>query len=524
MTPTFVDPRSHPDPGTPRPPARFTGDAAELKELHRLCRDGRLYDVERWIRDGHPLQLAPDTPIAPRRRTRTALGIAFARKDHSLVHLLLANGYDLDAEPRNPLNAALGLRRQDIVELLLGWGADLGQVCLETLCDTYDSDLYERFRNLGVDLTADHSLARALGHHTSNKPLFGFAKRHRPHNPAVQYELDLALAYHAGEGNEKGVLLSLWAGADPHAPVPHLEFGLDEPEGEEERSSAVHEACCFGHSAILEHLQPHPARDDYDELYRDASNDGIVEILARSALPRDPSKVIISQLVRLDWPFPKHRPIPALRALFEAGVRWEASPGHEIADARRSLLKQNDRRFLEILKLLATDGYCSREVLTELARTPAMRERMRQVELIPPTWKDRSEFDRTEPPRGRAILARFGIEPPEKKEPKKEPAAALPTTVHLGHQDRNGTDLRLDRRALYERVWSTPVYKLAEEWGLSDRGLAKACHRLRIPVPPRGYWARVHAGQRVRRPRLPKLPAGQAETILIRVPTPSDTD
>ena len=41
---------------------------------------------------------------------------------------------------------------------------------------------------------------------------------------------------------------------------------------------------------------------------------------------------------------------------------------------------------------------------------------------------------------------------------------------------------------------------LAIEFGISDRGLAKVCGRHRIPVPPRGYWAKVTAGER------PKVP------------------
>ena len=82
----------------------------------------------------------------------------------------------------------------------------------------------------------------------------------------------------------------------------------------------------------------------------------------------------------------------------------------------------------------------------------------------------------------------------------------------------------MDRSALFDRVWSVPVDKLAKEWGLSGRGLAKACRRLQIPVPPRGYLARVAAGQRVRRPKLPTLPPGQGEEVVIRVPQPADAE
>jgi hypothetical protein len=52
----------------------------------------------------------------------------------------------------------------------------------------------------------------------------------------------------------------------------------------------------------------------------------------------------------------------------------------------------------------------------------------------------------------------------------------------------------LSRRDLYELVWSTPVTKLAEQFGISDRGLAKICERHRVPTPPRGYWAKLEAG------------------------------
>jgi hypothetical protein len=60
------------------------------------------------------------------------------------------------------------------------------------------------------------------------------------------------------------------------------------------------------------------------------------------------------------------------------------------------------------------------------------------------------------------------------------------------------------REELYEQVWSVPIVRFAERYGLSDNGLRKVCMRLNVPLPPRGYWARIAAGQRVRRPVLPK--------------------
>jgi hypothetical protein len=64
--------------------------------------------------------------------------------------------------------------------------------------------------------------------------------------------------------------------------------------------------------------------------------------------------------------------------------------------------------------------------------------------------------------------------------------------------------LTLTREELYELVWSKPMTDLAKDFGLSDVAVAKRLRKLAIPVPGRGYWARVQAGQEPRRPKLPK--------------------
>lgn len=60
---------------------------------------------------------------------------------------------------------------------------------------------------------------------------------------------------------------------------------------------------------------------------------------------------------------------------------------------------------------------------------------------------------------------------------------------------------KLTRKELYDLVWSKPIMKLAEDFGISDRGLGKICARYRVPVPPRGYWAKVAAGKKVKQTR-----------------------
>lgn len=56
----------------------------------------------------------------------------------------------------------------------------------------------------------------------------------------------------------------------------------------------------------------------------------------------------------------------------------------------------------------------------------------------------------------------------------------------------------LTRRELYDLLWSRPTTKVAAELGISDVGLHKICEKHRVPVPGRGYWAKVSAGKPVK--------------------------
>ena len=60
------------------------------------------------------------------------------------------------------------------------------------------------------------------------------------------------------------------------------------------------------------------------------------------------------------------------------------------------------------------------------------------------------------------------------------------------------------REQLYEQVSSAPIWTLCQRYGLSDNGLWKIRRRLNVPVPQRGYWAKVEAGHKVRKAALPR--------------------
>lgn len=73
----------------------------------------------------------------------------------------------------------------------------------------------------------------------------------------------------------------------------------------------------------------------------------------------------------------------------------------------------------------------------------------------------------------------------------------------------------LKRERLYELVWTVPMSRLCRDLDISDRGLAKLCARVNIPVPPRGYWAKLQFGKPVTKPPLGPLPDGRWEWIAI---------
>jgi hypothetical protein len=76
------------------------------------------------------------------------------------------------------------------------------------------------------------------------------------------------------------------------------------------------------------------------------------------------------------------------------------------------------------------------------------------------------------------------------------------------------------REALHELVWTAPVLEVAQRLGVSDVALAKLCRRSAIPVPGRGYWARVDSGQQIGRTPLPPPPEGLPELLRIRAKQP----
>ncbi|MBV7510066.1 hypothetical protein [Pseudomonas sp. PDM25] len=74
-------------------------------------------------------------------------------------------------------------------------------------------------------------------------------------------------------------------------------------------------------------------------------------------------------------------------------------------------------------------------------------------------------------------------------------------------------------RELFDQVWETPVLKLAQEIGISDVALSKACRKAGLTLPPRGHWAKPI----FKRPSKPNPPTNEhpiSFTVLDRTTLP----
>lgn len=63
--------------------------------------------------------------------------------------------------------------------------------------------------------------------------------------------------------------------------------------------------------------------------------------------------------------------------------------------------------------------------------------------------------------------------------------------------------IKIVREDIYQRVWDRPAQTVARELGISGTRLKKICRELGVPTPPRGYWAKIEAGNAAMRTPLP---------------------
>ena len=349
-------------------------DAEATLQLNALCRSGRLYEVEAWIRQGKPVNV----PVTER---RTPLLIAVEKGFHSLVELLLRSGAVIHPKCK-VLETAVKRGDCGIAQLLLD-SADPYSVRAEDVCRCGDLDVVRLFLDRGVDLTRGNGFA--IGLVETKKALLGVYRSYRERIPALQKQIDIALCHCCKEGRIGGVYRLLWAGANPRAKVPEL----DEPDDDPEMYGTALEATMFsGNFESLKRIGVDPAVDDLNHLLHIATFSAQPEIIrylvkhGADINSRDgTSQSCLVQLFRtLHWHNDSHfgsgsfynssRALEAIQTAIELGAKWERGDGQATHMVREGFYTASEHSLLSILETFRKHNACSDAELIRLLDTP----------------------------------------------------------------------------------------------------------------------------------------------------------
>jgi len=362
-----------------RPCAEFSA----VEPLLKLCASGKLYEVETWIADGHPLQFPPPEDRKLQRRS-TALQIAVERGFHSLAALLLANGYDPNGDYYECLSPAVRAKDHDMVDLLLRFGANPHDVDFCTVLETYDRAMMDRFVEAGVDPCQDNAVARGL--ESRGHPILGFVKQYRDRFPALQRQIDIALRVATDAENPRRIALMLWLGGNPHASVPASAYEPDCADTLEE--TAFERALWARQPEILTQFLKRPIpKERVQSLLSRVSYRSRPDLVRRlltegadpNAVDEEGYPVLHGFISSLLWRYrdssreETEHGLEALELILKAGARWSLDE-LRLKRLRRDLAAGESKTVIRLLDLLHQYGAVTPEQLHELTRTPAVRK------------------------------------------------------------------------------------------------------------------------------------------------------
>ena len=361
----------------------------EAKALIKLCREGKLYEIESWIASGKSIHVAPQTKKTP---LAVAIDIGF----HSLIELLVRNE-DRRAVKNQALSEVVSSRRLDLVELLISHGAEVCSVPLTDVLLTWEPQIIRFFLENGADVVTGAPFAVAFREkvRTALRPFVDYKKSRPDLAPALQEQVDRALRHFCYEGDLKWVSLLMWAGADPRSKGSTLDDRwVDDPEC---HTTAFQEACSGGKLDVLKRLKPDPRFDDLSELLSSVGWSNSAEmanyLLALGANPNDKVNGGSSALDRCFWhlgfgtfdPFFKKRlstrsevskTFDCIRELVEHGAVWKPDDSKASNSVRKFLYKCEPAVTVDLVKLLARNKACPEETLEQLLDAPRMKQHL----------------------------------------------------------------------------------------------------------------------------------------------------
>ena len=205
-------------------PVSKTLSTAEAKELLRLCKTGRLFEVQKWIAEGKSICVPAESKTTP---LQTALDTGF----HSLVELLVGNETSQELKNR-ALQQAVSLKRLDFIELLVSHGAEIGAVRFIEVLRIWDPTIIRYFLDQGADTITDSPFAVAFRDkiRTALRPWRECREKYPDSAAQLQEQADRALRHFCFEGDLKWVSLLMWAGANPRSSGPTFDDDEDDPD------------------------------------------------------------------------------------------------------------------------------------------------------------------------------------------------------------------------------------------------------------------------------------------------------
>lgn len=471
----------------------------EGKQFLKLCKAGRLFEIQKWIEAGNSISIPAELKSTP-------LDVAIDTGFHSLVELLSRHEPSQEVKNR-ALSRAVDHKRLDFIELLVAHGADITAIPFIDVLRAWDPKIIRYFIDRGADVITDSPFAKAFGEkiRTALRPWRECREKYSDFAPQLLEQANQALRHFCQREDLKWVSLLMWAGADPRSKGSTLD---EEYFDESEFSTALDEAAYAKDVQILKRLKPDARRDDLDSLLVKAASFGrfatVQYLLDLGAKPNDKphggstalEEALSSSLRFRSFGFSSYSSygdhskasryavsdtLDTARLLLEHGALWRSDDPGAVSLIRRNLFECEPDVTIELVGLLVKHEACSPDTIQDLLRTPAIKKH-----LIPVSWKlNRMGFD--------VRTAEQKVEEQRQKE-----AARRWAIEHLAS--------KYDRGKIYKQIWSQPIQHVAKEYKVSDVYLIKVCKKLNIPRPGRGYWAKKAAGKPLKQPLLPKLP------------------
>jgi hypothetical protein len=541
-----------------------------LAPLKESIKAGKLADVQAWIDSGESLLYPPDS------KRRSVIEVAADTGFYSVVEVLAGAWTDQGSLDR-AMDRALSARHGEVAKLLVEKGADPEEACLHQVAGCYAKDLMQFFLDRVEDPTRDDALANAITAKARPLVgLFRERCREIPGGDAqlakalkefVQEPNAKWTSLALWMGADPRLRVTEIGDDDEDDPTSAIEdafetgdmetircFKLDQKKDDPTSLlSHLHRA----NIEVVDYLLAHGAR------INNAENGGCSLLngcLWRMSFNhRDCHGFSFDRGGRRE-----------LEELIKRGARLVPPESYDFRIARDAILGVGEYSRSDFLKLLASATEPA--IIFRMLNTPRMRRElgvtakrlMKKLRLPMPEATARPKEpkkSRAEAPASEAKAkdARDGganeqrppvpdTSPPpvgpSPIPPDEASTASTPQTpgtsagrrlrVELADEKENNSvehdtkirrprkprRVRLDqepttltRKELHEEVWSTPMVKLGEKYGLSDVGIAKICRKHGIPRPPRGYWAKKQHGKNVRQTPLPN-PPGNPEIVI----------